>query len=218
MCSAAPSLQEVGNAAAAAATTSLPGRWRSRGRPLLLGAPSHDWRVGGRRLLPLLSGTALLHPSLRVGRGLKPRGNQGDGYLPLGQLDCWVHHGAEDDQRRGIHKLVDDLRRFVHFVQGEVLRPRDVPHDTGRAVDAQVQQRGRDGGGSGFARAVFPSCATNAHERRTSVGHHSAHVRKVDVDETRQGDDIANSADALAEDVIREQERVLHGQRGIHGT
>ena len=193
-----------------------PPRGGAGARPLVLRAPAHHVALRRRRLLLLPALHARLHARLRVRRGLESGGNERDRDLALRELDRGVHHGAEDDQRARVDELVDHLGGFVHLVQRQVLAARDVPHDAGGAVDAEVEQRRGDGGGGRLACAVLARGATDAHQRRARVRHHGAHVGEVHVDQPGERDDIADAAHALAQDVVRQEERVLHRQRSVH--
>ena len=100
-------------------------------------------------------------------------------------------------------------------MKGEVLASGDVPNDAGGAVDAEVEERRGDGSRGSLARAVLAGGATDTHQRRARVRHHRADIGEIDVDEAGEGDDVADAADALAEDVVGEEEGVLHGERGV---
>ena len=61
------------------------------------------------------------------------------------------------------------------------------------------------------SRAVLAGGTTDTHQRRARVRHHRADIGEIDVDEAGKGNDVADAADALAEDVVGEEEGVLHG-------
>ena len=103
-------------------------------------------------------------------------------------------------------------------MQGEILSARDVPHDACGAIDAQVEEREEMAAAAASRARFLPSGTADTHERRTRIRHDRANIREIDVDETGKGDDIADAADALAKDVVGEQERILHGQGGVHGA
>jgi hypothetical protein len=62
-------------------------------------------------------------------------------------------------------------------------------------------------------RAVLPAGDADAHQRRAGVAHDRPYVCEVEVDEPGHGDEIGDSLDALAKDVVDHPERVRHRRR-----
>ena len=132
------------------------------GPAVVLRAPSPDVA-----LLLLLRRRRRAHPGLllarlRVRARLEPGCDEGNSDFALREFDGRVHHGAEDDKRARVHELVNNLRGFVDFVKRQVLASRDVPHDPGGAVDAEVQEGRGNSSRGGFARAVLTSGAADS--------------------------------------------------------
>ena len=188
-------------------------------RDFRLRVPAHDGRAavdGGRGFLSVRSGRRRggLRNTRRRG---KPGGDERNRNFTIRGSVAILHDGSEDNQRGRVDEIIDDLSGFVDFVQSQIAAAGDVSNNAGGAVDAQIEQRGRNRGFGSFARAVLAARTTDTHERRASVRHHGAHIREIDVDQARQSNNIGDAADALAKNIVGEQKRILHRQRRVHG-
>ena len=85
----------------------------------------------------------------------------------------------------------------------------------GSAVERRLEKRRRDRGARRLDRAVVAARDADAHERRAGVAHDRAHVREVEVDEARDGDEVGDALDALAQDVVHHAERLGHRGRAL---
>jgi len=97
----------------------------------------------------------------------------------------------------------------VHLVQGHVRTAGDVEEEAARTFDADVQERaaqgllGRDRG------PVVAIGLADGHQARAPARHHRAHIRKVKVDQPRDGDQLGDALDALAQRVVGQCEGLL---------
>jgi hypothetical protein len=87
----------------------------------------------------------------------------------------------------------------------------DVEEHAARAVDGDVKQLAGDGLLGGGLGAVIARAATDCHERRAAFGHDGAHIGKVEVDQTGDGDQFGDALNALMQDFIRHAEGILQG-------
>ncbi len=122
---------------------------------------------------------------------------------------------AEDDVRIRVGGSGHDLRGLVHFREPELTPTRDVEEDSGRAVERGLEQRRRDRRAGGLDRPVLALRDADSHHRRACIPHDRAHVREVEVDETRDGDEIGDALDALPEDVVDHAEGLRHRRRRL---
>src|SRR6185503_19737654 len=118
-------------------------------------------------------------------------GDDGDADL-VGHLR--VDHIADYDRRvlRGVllHRVADDME----LAGAQVHAGRDVDQQTVCSREIHVlEQRARDRGLRGGARAVLPGRGTRTHHRHAGLGHHGAHVGEIDVDQTRTGDELRDA-------------------------
>src|SRR6266508_2314795 len=84
-----------------------------------------------------------------------------------------------------------------------------VEEHAARAVNRDIEQLTRDRLFGGFFGAVITSATANRHESRTAFGHDGFNVRKVKVDEARDGNEFRNTLDALMQNFIGHAEGVL---------
>ncbi len=130
---------------------------------------------------------------------LKTRGDHGD-------ADCILHvridDRAKDQVDIRVSGFLDDRSRLVDVEEGQVWTTGDVEQDTPCAVDGDVQQLAGDGLLGSDAGCVFALGCADRHQRRAALGHDRAHVGKVQVDQTRNGDQLGDTLDALAQHII----------------
>lgn len=71
----------------------------------------------------------------------------------------------------------------VYLKESEVGRPSDVPHDAGGALNAHIQQRGRDGSQGRISRSALARGSALPHQRGACTRDDGAHVCKVHIDQ-----------------------------------
>src|SRR6476659_6742099 len=170
----------------------------------------------GRHVEPVLAG--LLRGSRRDGDGClrsgapapalpaESGGDDRDAHLVAHRL---VDHRAEDDVRVLVGGARHDLGRLVDLEQSDVGTAGDVDENPGRALDRRLEQWRRDCRAGCFRSAVVSGAAPDAHQRRAcGLAHDRPHVREVEVDESRDGDQVGDALHALAQDVVGHAERV----------
>src|SRR6266511_916544 len=127
-----------------------------------------------------------------------------------------VDRGAEDDLclvRRG---LADDLRRLVHLEQRQIVAAGDREQDPASGAELRVDQRRAKGAFGCLAGAILrPGREADTHQGRAGTLHDRPHVGEVEIDQTREGDQVADALDALPEDVVGDLERVEHRRRAV---
>src|SRR3954470_10342510 len=126
-----------------------------------------------------------------------------------------VDDGAEDDVRVGVRRRVDQLGGLVDLEQPEVLAARDVERDAGGALDGLLEQRRGDRGLGRLGRAALTGGRADAHERRAGVLHDRADVGEVEVDKTRDRNEVRDALHALAQDVVGLAEGVEDGRAAL---
>src|SRR5262245_36184280 len=122
-----------------------------------------------------------------------------------------VDDGAEDHVRVGISVTRHHLSGLVDLEQPEIQRAGDVEQDAGGAVERRLEERRGDGGRGGGGGAAVAGAGADAHQGRPRVAHDRAHVGEVEVDKTGAGDRVGDALHALAEDVVRDPERLPYG-------
>ena len=152
--------------------------------------------------------------ALRVAGG-EAGGDDGDRHGAGAPL---VDHGAEDDVGVVVGRVGDDARGLVDLVEREIRAAGDVEQDAARALDGAVQQRRADGHGGRLVGAIVSARLAHAHDRRAGVLHDGAHVREVQVDETRDGDEVGDALDALAQHVVGVAEGIDDRGAALHGA
>src|SRR5574343_1419988 len=165
-------------------------------------------RTGGLRLYQHWLGEDF---RLAAGSGsdlAQPGGNHGDTQGIAHQL---VVHGTKDDvsvfsgkRLDGVHHLIDFLHLQVALGGGNVHQN---ALGTGK-IDA-FQQRGSDSLVGGDARAVHAGCGSGAHHGAPHFAHHGANVFKVDVHQTRVGNDFGNTADGVFQHIVSCLEAII---------
>src|SRR5688572_13025880 len=136
-------------------------------------------------------------------------GDDGHAHLAAHRL---VDDSAEDHVRVEIRRARDDLGRLVHLEQPDVGPARDVEEDAGRTCHRRFEERRGDRCPCRLGGAVLAFRLADAHESRTGVVHDRPHVGEIEVDEPRDGDQVGDALDALAEDLVRHPKRV-HDRR-----
>ena len=72
----------------------------------------------------------------------------------------------------------------------------------------RLEQRRSDGSLGGLYSGILARSLANAHQSRPRIAHDALDISKVEVDEARQGDEIRDALDALAQDIIGNAERL----------
>ena len=123
-----------------------------------------------------------------------------------GQMDFaayfGVDHCAEDDVAFGVGTGPDHLSGFVDLEEAHVFPAFDVEDDRAGAFDRHIQQRAFDRPAGCLARPIFACAPTDRHQGGAAVLHDRLDVGEVQVNQTRDGDQLADPLDALAQDVV----------------
>ena len=109
----------------------------------------------------------------------------------------------------GVDGPADHLGRFVDLVHRHVGSARDVEDDAVRALDGRLEQRRRDRLLRGIGGSMLAAALADAHHRRPGVGHDRLDVGEIEIDQSGLRDQIADSGDTLAEDVVGIRERFV---------
>jgi len=132
-------------------------------------------------------------------------------------LRSFVDHRPEDDVGLFVGRLLDDPRRFLHFVDGQVGAAREVDEDPPRALDGRfVQERARHGLLSRVQGAVLAPADAGPHERHPHAGHDRADIGEVEIDQPGDEDEIGDSLDGLVQDRIRHLEGLQERRAALH--
>ena len=77
--------------------------------------------------------------------------------------------------------------------------------------DGCLKQVGVDSLGRSIERTVLAGAVADAHHCRARILHDGADVGKVEVNETRNGDQVGNALNALTQRIVGDAERIEHG-------
>ena len=113
-----------------------------------------------------------------------------------------VDDRAEDDVGVRVGGRGDDLRRLVDLEQAEVAATGDVEQDAGGALHGLLEQRRGDRLLGRLSRATLSGGVPDADECGAGVLHDGADVGEVQVDQSRDRDQVGDALDALPEDVV----------------
>ena len=119
---------------------------------------------------------------------------------------------AVDDVRILVGTCLDGARSLVDLGQREVGTASDGEQHAGSARDGCLEQVGVGRLLRRVERTVLARRDADAHHRRARVLHDRADVREVEVDETRDGDEVGDALDALAQGIVGDAERVEHAR------
>ena len=116
-----------------------------------------------------------------------------------------------------MRRLLDDLGRLLHLVDGEIAAAGEVDEDAPGPFDGGlVEQRARDGLLRGVERAVLALARARAHERHAHAGHDGAHVGEVEVDEAGHEDEIRDALHRLEQHGVGDLERLHQRRAAVH--
>ena len=116
---------------------------------------------------------------------------------------------SEDDIRIGRGEISDARGCSVDFLKRHLARSGDREDDPRGLLDGEIDERRRDRGDGGVARAGLALGGADAHEREARVAHDGLDVCKVDVDQAGLDDEVGDADDALPKDVVGDAERLL---------
>ena len=123
-----------------------------------------------------------------------------------------VQHRPEDDVGVGVGRILDQAAGFVDFVQSETFAGRDVHENSPGALDGGViQQWTAHRAGGRRQRPAFPFSHAGPHQSQSRAAHDGFDIGEVQVDEPGHIDEVGDSLNRLAEDVVGIGEGV--GQR-----
>src|SRR5579871_826774 len=146
-----------------------------------------------------------LHRVFLVGF-LEPR--RAEGFLHR-VLHRFILHRAKNNIRVFRRGLLDDRRRFMHFMQRKARAAANVDKNSLRTLNRIVfQQRARDRAIRGIHRAIRSGRDRSAHHGVTLAAHDRLHVGKVPIDNARHGDNVRNALHRLTQNIIRDPERI----------
>ena len=128
-------------------------------------------------------------------------------------VELLVDHRTEDDVRVGVSGIGDRLGGLVDLPQREVRAAGDRQQDRARTLHRGVQQRRRCSLQRRIDRARLADAHPDAKQRAARLAHDRADVGEVEVDQTRERDEVGDALHALAEHVIGHAERL--GHRGL---
>ncbi|CAB4337439.1 unannotated protein [freshwater metagenome] len=107
---------------------------------------------------------------------------------------------------------MNDLCGVVDFEQTQFAAAGDVQQDAGRTFDRVLQQRALNGRLRRIDRAGLACRSADPHHRRAGIGHHSPNVGEVEVDQTRDRDQVGDALNALSQNVVGLTEGFKHGR------
>ena len=117
---------------------------------------------------------------------------------------------SEDDVRLRVGRVRHDLGGLADLDERQIGAAGDAEQNPAGAIDGRLQQ-GRQGGGLGrLDGAVATAGVPDAQKGRAGVANDRAHVGKVEVDQARQGDQVADALHTLTKQVVGDPERVDH--------
>ena len=100
----------------------------------------------------------------------------------------------------------------MNLVKGQVRTTGDVEQNTGSAVDIDFKQRAVDRLFGGLDCPIRAAALADSHPSVPGVGHDCLHVCEVQVDLTGNKDQLSDRLHTLAQHVVSQLERVVHGQ------
>ena len=167
--------------------------------------------AGGGQTFRGIRGLIPLGHLLRASRARLPI--LGEAGRDHGDLHLLVHrlvdHQAGDDVRVRIHRLRDHSGGLGHLVQGQRLAARDVDQAAPGSLDRSVLEQGRRHGSlSRLESPVVSRRLTRAHHRDPLAAHDGPHVREVGVHLAGHRDQVADSLNRLAQNVVGGEERL----------
>ena len=141
----------------------------------------------------------------------KPRGNDGD--AEFAALQFGVDHRPHHDSGIIAGIGLDGIAHCFELANRQVQAAGDIDQYALSASQINVlKQRTRHSHFCGSGRAILTGRKTGTHHRHTGLGHHSADVRKVDIDETRAGDEFSDALNRTLQHSVGGLERIQ--QRG----
>ena len=144
-----------------------------------------------------------VHRGLRLAR--KARSNNGNANLVAQGI---VNDLAVDDVGVFVDNGFHSARCSVDFGERKVAAAGDGEQNAACALDGSLEQVGVDGLRRGVEGAILARAKANAHHGRTGVLHDGADVSEVEVDQTRNGNEVGNALDALAKRIVGNAERI----------
>src|SRR5205823_4099162 len=117
-----------------------------------------------------------------------------------------VLHGTEDNIGLCVSSTTDHIGGLVDLKEGQVHTTGDVKKNTTCTTDVDIEQRAGNGNLGGIEGTSLSTGLTNSHEGRAGRRHDGLDVGKVQVDQTRNGDQVTNALDTLTKNVIGQTE------------
>ena len=122
-----------------------------------------------------------------------------------------ILHSAKDNICFRVSSLADNISSLIYLEQGHIHTTSDIEEHTTRSTDINVQQRT----GNSDLRCIDGPCLTfsftDSHQSGTGSRHNCFHVGEVQVNQARNGDQIADTLDTLPQHIISQPESI--GQR-----
>src|SRR5262249_15955372 len=104
---------------------------------------------------------------------------------------------------------MDDAGSLADLVQQEVMTAGNVDeHATGSLNGTFLEQPARNRLLSGFNGAVLTARVAGTHQSHTHAVHHGFNVGKIQIDQTWHDDQVRNTLNGLAQNIVRNAESV----------
>src|SRR5581483_9479335 len=141
-----------------------------------------------------------------------------------GNLDLFLHffiqHSAKNDVGIFMGGTLNNGGSFVDLRQAQGTRSGNVNQDAARSINSTgFEQRGSNRRLRRLDGPALTPCRGGTHYSETHTRHDGFHIGKVAVDDSRDGDDVRDALDSLAQNVIGNAERLEeagvlgHGQQ-----
>src|SRR5947209_20360564 len=117
-------------------------------------------------------------------------------------IEGGVLHRTEDDVGLRMRGAADHVSGFVDLKECQVHTASDVEEDSTRPTDVDIEKGAGDSLLGGIERTGFTSGLADSHEGRACRGHDGLDVGKVQVDQTRNGNQVTDTLNALPKDVV----------------
>ena len=119
-------------------------------------------------------------------------------------------NSRSDHHRRIISsKLANHIANFFELTDSHIETRSDVDKNATCTGEINIfQERAGNSHLSGFRRTIVPTADPRTHHRQTHFTHDGAHIRKVNVDKTRIGNELSYALNRTAKYIIGSAERI----------
>mmetsp|Transcript_1984 Transcript_1984/g.4083 ORF Transcript_1984/g.4083 Transcript_1984/m.4083 type:complete len:260 (+) Transcript_1984:1123-1902(+) len=135
-----------------------------------------------------------------------------DGHMDF-SLVLIINNCSKDDIGRRVCQRCDHLGDSVDLGQCEVFSSGDVVYNSCSPLDRSFDQRSRCGRDGCLFCAILSAGDSDTQHGCTRVAHDGLHICEINVDQSRNGNDVRNTLHSLSQDIIGEQEGILERRR-----